>query len=523
MFGGVTSELGNPWWFPPLRRRHGDAASSIEDEVTQHNNKHPATGLRLRFTDLPLDILYRIFSKLPAKEIARSSVLSSEWRRCMGMWSACPRLTFDAVAICKCERRELSETTQVARFIPHVNGVLQKHRGSFGVVETLEFRTDFVGGLLAHHIHIWVEFAVSSRTKNLSLDLKPETWWEPDVCGRPRKQDLYVFPFQQLSALVSDTNWGSSLQQLHLSFVSFRPPSQFKGFPNLRKLHLEVLHIAREDLEHLLSHCASKIQWLRINRCVVDDQLTLATPLPNLLYLNVEYGLVTNIDINAANLATFEYEGDLVPIRLVHSLNLQGANICFSGAVFEHALISLVNGIPSVQSLSFNSFQLKYLEKQWSWDRPLIKRPFSNLRHLQLLLSYYLQDEGDKLLYASVSFLRAAPFIEKLEIHFRGGSNLWFAQGRPSRKDLGQCTCKYNHLKNVWISGFKASTGQLEFLLHVIENADALEVLRVEIGQYSRRCFRRYGGDEAPVEEAKQIARTIISTVLPQHVTFDIV
>jgi len=312
------------------------------------------------------DILYTIVSKLPAKEIARSSVLSSEWRRCMRLWSACPRLTFDAVSICKCERYELSETTQVARFIPHVNGVLQKHRSRCAVVETLEVRTDFVGGahgLLAHHIHMWVEFAVSSsRTKNLSLDLKPETWWEHGGSCLPRKQDLYVFPFRQLLS-VSDNNWGSSLQQLHLSFVSFRPPSQFKGFPNLRKLRLEVLHMAREDLEHLLSRCASKIQWLHIDRCVVDDQLTLATPLPSLLYLNVECGLVTKIDINAANLATFEYTGRLVPIRLVHSLNLQSANLDLLKAVFEHALISLVNGIPSVQSLTSDlRLGLKYLE-----------------------------------------------------------------------------------------------------------------------------------------------------------------
>jgi len=103
------------------------------------------------------------------------------------------------------------------------------------------------------------------------------------------------------------------------------------------------------------------------------------------------------------------------------------------------------------------------------------------------------------------------------------GFNLWFAQGGPSRKDLGQCKCKYNHLKNVWISGFNATRGQLEFLLHIIENADALEVLRVEIGQYPPFNYRRYGGGEPPVEEAKQIARTTISTVLPQHVTFDIV
>jgi len=59
-------------------------------------------------------------------------------------------------------------------------------------------------------------------------------------------------------------------------------------------------------------------------------------------------------------------------------------------------------------------FQFSLSQKQWSWDRPL--KRFSNLRHLQLLIRYF-HDEVDKLLYSSVSFLRAAPFIEKLEVH----------------------------------------------------------------------------------------------------------
>lgn len=100
---------------------------------------------------------------------------------------------------------------------------------------------------------------------------------------------------------------------------------------------------------------------------------------------------------------------------------------------------------------------------------------------------------------------------------------LWLAQGGPTREDLGQCKCVYSHLKNVWISGFKAARGQLEFLLHVIENADALEVLRVEIGEYPPNNYRRYAGGGPPVEEAKQIARATISTILPQRVTFHIV
>jgi hypothetical protein len=40
--------------------------------------------------------------------------------------------------------------------------------------------------------------------------------------------------------------------------------------------------------------------------------------------------------------------------------------------------------------------------------------------------------------------------------------------------------CPHNHLKNLCISGFTACTGQLEFLLHTVENAPVLEVLALD-------------------------------------------
>ena len=79
---------------------------------------------------MPQDVLYTIVSKLPPKEFARTSVLSSKWR---GMWSVCPRLTFDGAAVCKCNTNDLHQHT--IKFIHETNAILQKHRGK--VVETI--------------------------------------------------------------------------------------------------------------------------------------------------------------------------------------------------------------------------------------------------------------------------------------------------------------------------------------------------------------------------------------------------
>jgi hypothetical protein len=77
----------------------------------------------------------------------------------------------------------------VSNYISEVNAVLQKHQNNKQVVEALQVRIGFVHTtLLAPHIDAWVDFAVSSRTKSLTLGLKPERFWT--------YEHRYMFPFQ---------------------------------------------------------------------------------------------------------------------------------------------------------------------------------------------------------------------------------------------------------------------------------------------------------------------------------------
>lgn len=63
--------------------------------------------------------------------------------------------------------------------------------------------------------------------------------------------------------------------------------------------------------------------------------------------------------------------------------------------------------------------------------------------------------------------------------------------------------------------------GQVEFLLHVVENAPALEVVLVQICQYPPP--ESLSSCESPIEAAKQVATTCLSTTLPQNVSFDVI
>ncbi|KAL6642635.1 hypothetical protein ACP70R_020816 [Stipagrostis hirtigluma subsp. patula] len=61
----------------------------------------------------------------------------------------------------------------------------------------------------------------------------------------------------------------------------------------------------------------------------------------------------------------------------------------------------------------------------------------------------------------------------------------------------------YSHLKDVRITGFEGSTRQLEFLVHVVESAPALQLLMVcaagsAAPKLADALFRRHVGPKIP-------------------------
>uniref|UniRef100_A0A0E0KR57 F-box domain-containing protein n=1 Tax=Oryza punctata TaxID=4537 RepID=A0A0E0KR57_ORYPU len=384
----------------------------------------------LQFEDLPVDLICTILSKLPQKEAIRMSVLSSKWRY---MWTLRSKISLDGGAVCGSRKRGQNKYCQ--RFINNVKKVLQNHQGKMVEAFGIKFELD---SILVDHLNKWVSFAVSARTKHLSFDLAPIRFAHRD--------DRYIFPFEIL-----DSGSICRLQHLQFSFVSLQPPSWFGGFPNLRKLELNLVHVTRKELENMLCNCCC-LEWMSMVRCHLKDEL--------------------RIELHATKLSTFIYEGEFVPIVLNHTSKLVNAHIFFFDAIFHHAVASLFHGLPNVHKLTL-CFPDLQLEKLWSFDKSL---KFSCLKHIQLF-AHILSHGSDKILYLAY-VMRAAPFIEKVEVHFASGHSLWFAQEGPLRHELGHG--EYKYLKNLCVTGFKGARGQLEFLFHVVENATALEVITVD-------------------------------------------
>lgn len=234
---------------------------------------------------------------------------------------------------------DTSRTQQCTRkFIDNVNTVLQQHKGQ--LVDTLEVKIEF-SSMLVNHLNNWVRFATTHYTKNLTFDLAMV-----EFGGR---NDHYIFPFELL-----DMEAISRLEHMQLSFVSLELPSQFNGWPNLKKLDLHLLHISRKDLQDMLSSSPS-LEWLSLVRCHLNDELKFDRPFTRLIYLQVAHCQITKIQIHAVNLKTFIYRGLQLPLDLSHAKELETVNITFFGVTFEYALTVLPSVLPSVQNLHLHA------------------------------------------------------------------------------------------------------------------------------------------------------------------------
>ncbi|KAF7094316.1 hypothetical protein CFC21_096634 [Triticum aestivum] len=419
------------------------------------------TRAKVQFADLPDDLLSTILSKLPLKEAARTVILSSKWN---DVWRVCPKLRFDGFTVCSDSVFGGEQYTQ--KFIDNVNAVMQKHQCM--VVEELVIKFGFDSRVLGH-INTWVAFAVSSRMESLALDLVP--------ANSPGRTDQYRFPVELL-----DDGSIFRLRHLQLSFASLELPPQFSGFPNLRTLDLHLLQVTRNDLQDMLSNCIN-LEWFSMVRCHLNDELTVARPLSNLRYLRVAHCKITRIVLHAVELKTFLFYGRLYPIDLGHTPKLKHTFLnIYSLLTVEHALTVLPKVLPSVQDLTLHAhFTLKM---------PLLMEnpcKFSQLKYLHLKLSIGHREAGKILSLAS--FLRAAPSVEKLEMHF---SVLAFAHC-VSEPIKSLPWCPHSYLKNLCITGFSGTTGQLEFLVHVVENAPALKILTIKGADSSGRDLDNEG------------------------------
>uniref|UniRef100_J3MIR1 F-box domain-containing protein n=1 Tax=Oryza brachyantha TaxID=4533 RepID=J3MIR1_ORYBR len=425
---------------------------------------HEATAakrkkLGLRLNDLPMDILESFLSRLPIKDAVRTKALSCLWKHT----SLCHKNLLFSSRTMMSQRSYTAYGTKsitAEEFVTRVNAVLQQHRG--GGVEKFEVYFELENEY-AEQIESWINFVISSRTKQLILDFSPT---------RSIKAP-YSFPFRLFDA----TN-GSHLQFLEVCSVSLKPPADFKGLVNLKRLHLVVVDITDEHIHLLLSNC-NVLEFLGIYDCDNLTRLRTCHPSNQLKHLVVKkcYYL-KEIELNYG-LTTLEYGGELIPLSSPGKLLL--TNICIDvrdicGAI-EYLFTNLPSTLPHLKVLTLKCHEF---ERYILPDNPL---KFIYLRHMRLELIFHglWEKKTDALDFACL--LEAAPLLENLELHmWMNCVHLRYRKNHGVLRSLPPCT--HTNLKLVNITGFYGQKDQLELVLHILRNSVSLEVMRIDPKPY---------------------------------------
>uniref|UniRef100_A0A0D9XHD5 At1g61320/AtMIF1 LRR domain-containing protein n=1 Tax=Leersia perrieri TaxID=77586 RepID=A0A0D9XHD5_9ORYZ len=220
--------------------------------------------------------------------------------------------------------------------------------------------------------------------------------------------------------------------------------------------------------EDVLCIILPKLQLKELFHGRVVEELSIRCEFATILVDHLD-SWVTEITFNAVKLTTFIYKGRPVPIDLIQSSELEIAEIFFgNNDTLVPTSTLLRNVLTNAQKLSFAASCIQP-EVPFLTDNAC---KFSQLKHMGLVLLYF--DDLHSL--SLVSFLRSAPFIEKLDLRFSASSPPPAVQEPVKRLP----ECPFNYLKRLYIDGYKGSNGQVEFLVHMVENASALEILTLK-------------------------------------------
>jgi hypothetical protein len=230
--------------------------------------------------------------------------------------------------------------------------------------------------------------------------------------------------------------------------------------------------MSTSDLQHMLPNCPN-LERLDLYMVRLDDDLIVHQPLHWLLYLRlVDCGVTKKIELNANKITTFIFRGHLLPtvVNLGETLGLRNVCIqCFK-LTLQQAVSSLPKAFHMVQRLSLCCTcvlpTVPSLQENTYW--------FSHLRYLQLLFCIYPEHSDAALSVAY--FLETTPLLEELDIKFVSASK---NGGEGPLMRLEQSQSEYKRLRSLRAREFTGEKDQLELMIHIVENAPALEILTI--------------------------------------------
>lgn len=223
-------------------------------------------------SDLPGHVIDQILSCLPIREAVRTSVLSKMWKN---KWYTLPNLVFDKQGVAL--ERSLVNRSKFVRIVDHV---LLLHSGPINMFKFSEYYG--IGEVLLSDFDRWILHLSGRSIKELVLEV---------MNALDGEEEYYKIPWCLFSC--------QSLHHLKLECCWLNPPGVFEGFRNLKSLDLNLVTMAQDAFENMISGC----------------------PLLEKLKL-IEVDGFTQINIHAPNLKIFEVFGEFEGISFDNTFQL---------------------------------------------------------------------------------------------------------------------------------------------------------------------------------------------------------
>ncbi|KAJ6344584.1 hypothetical protein OIU76_006160 [Salix suchowensis] len=378
-----------------------------------------------RISSLPGNVLDQILSDLPIRDAVRTSSLSRNWRY---KWSHIPHLVFDTQCVSIPSEDQTVGKNKLVSIIDHVlllhNGPIYKfklsHRDLLGVSD----------------IDRWILHLSRGSTKEFVLEI-----WK----GQRYKLPSCLFSFENL---------------IHLELLNclLKPPSAFKGFRNLKSLHLQSVTLAQEVFENLIS------------RCALLERLTL-----------MNFDGFTHLKINAPNLQFFDVGGVFDDVSFENTLLLTQVTIALYEKVKNDQnmsrrssckLLSFFVNLPRIRRLKIHNYFLKNLAL--SKIPSTLPKSWVDLNYISIHINFNDFEEN------AVAFclLKSCPNLQEIEM-----------LGRPEEKAVvgpltglwGDDNWKslFGQLRQVKIAGISGTRSELDCIKFLLSNSPVLEQMTV--------------------------------------------
>ncbi|KAL6505834.1 hypothetical protein OROHE_023213 [Orobanche hederae] len=396
-----------------------------------------------RISSLPYEVTENILSHLPLREAVRTSVLSTKWRYNSAMLQD---LEFN-----EDEYDDADDDQIQTSFVNMVDHVLLLH---IGPIRKFVLIAEEVA---TRNIDRWLAHLSRNSIKELALCL-----WVPE----------YHIPFCVFSCqdLVFLELIKFFLMDPTLTEVWLKLPSTFKGFKNLKSLHLVGITMSQNVFETLIC-CSPMLERLIMRDCYSVKNINLDAP--NLKFLDI-MGIFDAVSLKSTP--------NLIDASIGVTIHTYGPDQRWVPASWVPSssgnLVKIFDKLPQIRRLAISLHFLKYL------SRGALPEKLPTLsEYLDVLSVDICFDDTDEIL-AALCILRSSPALQELEILMDDRKKLTSCveEDESSYSDvLAGHNFKLLQLRLVKINKISGVKAELHFIRFLLLSSPLLEKMTITV------------------------------------------